>query len=468
MGNLGLALAMSLSAAAGAAVLSPLLWNGAATRWQTLIGYGFAGGLVLTTLIMRAGFAAKLGLSFGVTAAGLIVVAAVGVFAYRLLRKWGVIPSIAESSRDAAQETGWRRLAWFAFVALTLVRVAALGLEAWWRPLFPWDAWDIWGPKTKIWFESRDLNNFYGHFDNGYPPAINLVQIWANLGLGAWDDAKMNVAWPLLLGALVLAAYGQARTIGASPLAAAIVSYLLASLPILDVHAALAGYADLPLAVTFGLAAIAFFVWVATHDRRQLALALLFAALTPLYKIPGAIWSLTMVPALLVALYDRASGRKALRWGMAIVIVGLLAGGYVYAKQRNFAMTLYQAHFSPNPTSGIVLENYLVLDNYHLVWYLLAVALLLWWRAAIAKAMLPATVLIASGLVFLAVSFFFTNSVEWWGDYGTLNRATLHFVPALVFYLFLISRTSISLNTTTPLSATDVSAPGTDSAPPGS
>ena len=114
MGNLGLALAMTLSAVAGAAVLSPVLWNGAATRWQTLIGYGFAGGLVLTTLIMRAGFAAKLGLSFGVTAAGLIVVAAGGVFAHRLLRKWGVITPIVESSTEASRETGWRRRAWFA------------------------------------------------------------------------------------------------------------------------------------------------------------------------------------------------------------------------------------------------------------------------------------------------------------------------------------------------------------------
>jgi hypothetical protein len=463
MGNFGLALAMVLSGAAGAAVLSALLWDGAATRWQTLLGYGFAGGLALTTLVMRAGFAAKLGLSFGVTAAGLVLVAGGGILAYRLLRKRGVTASTV-APRSAPEETGWRRIAWLGLIALTLVRVATLGLEAWWRPLFPWDAWDIWGPKTKIWFETRDLNNLYGHFENGYPPAINLVQIWANLGMGAWDDAKMNVAWPLLLGALVLAAYGQARTIGASRLAAAMVSYLLASLPILDAHAALAGYADLPLAVTFGLAAIAFFVWVETHDRRQLVLALLFAAMPPLYKIPGAIWSLTMVPALLVALYERASGRKALRWGLAIVIAGLFVGGYVYAKQRNFAMTLYQAHWAPNPTSGFVLENYFVLDNYHLVWYLLAAALLVGWRVAISKAMRPATVLVAAGLSFLVVSFFFTNSTEWWGDYGTLNRATLHFVPVVVFYLFLISRSSISLGTTTGRAGTAAAAPGTDRA----
>ena len=87
MGNIGLALTLLLSLAAGVAVLSPLLWNGAATRWQTLVGYGFAAGLVLTTLIMRAGFAARLGLSFGVTAAGLVLATAIGAAATLLLRR---------------------------------------------------------------------------------------------------------------------------------------------------------------------------------------------------------------------------------------------------------------------------------------------------------------------------------------------------------------------------------------------
>jgi hypothetical protein len=55
-------------------------------------------------------------------------------------------------------------------------------------------------------------------------------------------------------------------------------------------------------------------------------------------------------------------------------------------------------------------------------------------------------------MAFLAVSFFFTNAADWWGDYGTINRATMHLVPALIFYLFLISRASISIKTATPRS----------------
>ena len=453
MGSFGLALAFCLSWAAGMAVLAPLLWSGATTRWQALAAYGFAAGLVLTTLVMRATFAAKLGLSFGVTAAGLVFVAMVGVGATVLLRRRGILADKSAASPSLTTSlttpTVWSRLLWFVLVTLTIARIATLTLEAWWRPLFPWDAWQIWGPKTKIWFETRDLYNLYGHFDNGYPPAINLLQVWANLGLGAWDDARMNMAWPLLLAALALAAYGQARRVGASPLAAAIVAYLLASIPILDTHAALAGYADLPLAVTFGLAAIAFFVWVVTDDWRQLVLALLFAAMAPLYKIPGIAWSLTLAPALLVALLGRMPGRKSVRWVAAIVVAVIAAGAYLYARQRNFALNFYQAHVSANSSSSFVLDNYFLLDNYHLVWYMAFAALIFWWRAAIAKPLRPATTLIAAGVAFLLLSFFFTNSAEWWGDYGSINRATLHLVPALVFYLFLLSRSSLSPSTKT-------------------
>ncbi|MEO8740900.1 MAG: hypothetical protein ABI537_14515 [Casimicrobiaceae bacterium] len=444
MGTPGLIAAFALSWVAGMAVLAPLLWNGRATRWQTLAGYGFAAGMVLTTLVMRITFAAKLGLSFGVTAAGLTLVAIAGIGATVLLRRRGFFNATATKEASLLEPSVWGRLLWFLLLALTALRITTLLLEAWWRPLFPWDAWQIWGPKTKIWFETRDLNNLYGHFENGYPPAINLIQVWANLGVGSWDDAKMNLAWPVLLGALALAGYGQARRVGASPLAAAVVAYLLASIPMLDAHAALAGYADLPLAVTFGLAAIAFFVWVVSDDWRQLVLALLFAAMAPLYKIPGIAWSLTLAPALLVAMLGRTPGRKALRWVATIVVAVLASGAYLYAKERNFSLNFYQAHVSVNSSSGFVLDNYFLLDNYHLVWYMTVAALICWWRAAIAAPLRPATTLIAAGVAFLVLSFFFTNSAKWWGDYGSINRATLHLVPALIFYLFLLSRSSLS------------------------
>ena len=447
MGAAGLVVALALSTAAGVALLLPLATAGRGLNWQAVLGYGLAGGLTLTTLLMRGASALGLGLGFGVTAASLGAITAAGLgVAWWLPRH--PVNRLDVTARPVVAEAGlartpWRTVLWILFVGLATVRVAGIALETWWRPLFPWDAWDIWAPKTKIWFFSRDLGNFYGHFDNGYPPAINLIQLWSSLGLGTWDDARMNMAWPLMLGALGLAAYGQARAVGATPLVASITAWAMTSLPILNVHAVLAGYADLPLAVVYGMAAMALIVWSITGSWQQLVLAVAFAAMPPLYKIPGVIWSLTLVPAALVALLVRAPRRTALRWAVGLVALTIVAGAYLYARHRNFALTLYQAQVRPHDSTGFITDNYLILGNYHLLWYALLVAVLLCARQAVSAALRPATVLLATGLGFLAASFFFTNSAQWWGDYGTINRATLHFAPLVVFYLCVLSRASL-------------------------
>lgn len=448
MGIPGLVLAFLLSAAAGVAIVGMLFRHDWRTHRALIAGYGIATGLVLTTLATRAAFALGWGLAFPAAAGALLILTAAGAGI-----GWFAAAGIAPQRRPAlvapaGPPIATRVLAWL-FVTLAGVRVVSVGLETWWRPLFPWDAWEIWGPKTKIWFLARDLNNFYGHFDNGYPPGINLLQIWANLGMGAWDDARMNLAWPLMLAALALAGYGQVRALGGSVLAAAILAWLLVSLPMLDTHAALAGYADLPLAVMLALAAFAFIGWTLSGDNRQLALAIVVALTPPLFKIPGLLWSLALVPAFLFAVYVRHRHVGWVRWGLPAGTLALGALAAVVAAKRNFSLTQYQAHLAPNATTSYLADNFLWLGNYHLLFWLLPVALVLAWREVIGRELRSASLLVGSGLAFLAVSFYFTNTTLWWADYGTINRATIHFAPVLVYYLFLISRASLSRSGTT-------------------
>jgi hypothetical protein len=225
----------------------------------------------------------------------------------------------------------------------------------------------------------------------------------------------MNIAWPLLLGALALGGYGQALRLGASPLSAAIVSYLLVSAPILDAHAALAGYADLPLAVVFGLAAIAFFAWAITNDTRQLVLSIAFASMAPLFKIPGVIWSLMLVPGILVAFFPEKQRRQSVALGRRRCRRGTGRGGLSLCQAAEFRADAISAHVEPNAASGFVFDNYFLLDNYHLLWYFVVAALVVWWRHALSSTLRPATAFVAACVAFLAVSFFFTNSAEWWG-----------------------------------------------------
>ena len=66
-----------------------------------------------------------------------------------------------------------------------------------------------------------------------------------------------------------------------SLLAALVGAYLVASLPLLDVHVALAGYADLMMACVYTLAALAFYRWTLAPRPARRRLALLLALCLP-------------------------------------------------------------------------------------------------------------------------------------------------------------------------------------------
>ena len=87
----------------------------------------------------------------------------------------------------------------------------------------------------------------------------------------------------------------------------------------------------------------------------------------------------------------------------------------------------------------------MVMDNWHLLWYLVAVALVLSFPRLLAPSFRSMTVLLLSAVSFLAVVFFFTHVQAWAEDYTTINRALLHMVPMLLFYVMVLFREAVSL-----------------------
>jgi hypothetical protein len=110
---------------------------------------------------------------------------------------------------------------WWILVAWLALRFALLGLAVTWQPLYPWDAWIQWATKARVWYELGRLAPFAlpdawfaangaVYFDSAphYPSTMPLLQVWANLALGRWDDALMNWPWWQIAVALTLAVYG--------------------------------------------------------------------------------------------------------------------------------------------------------------------------------------------------------------------------------------------------------------------
>ena len=253
-----------------------------------------------------------------------------------------------------------------------------------------------------------------------------LLQVWGSVALGRWDDTAMNWPWLLMLVALTLAVFGALRGEGVAPLVSLLGAYFVASLPMLDVHVALAGYADLPMAAIYTLAALALYRWTQRRAMRDAAVALFFTLCCPLIKTPGWIWPLTLVPALVIALFPRR-GMRILGVILALGVLTLLA-----IARTSPTILGYQLRLEFAPAWRSLAEVYFLFGNWNLLWFGLIALFAIGWRQLRTPQLAPLAVVAASGLAFLFVVFGFTNAVDWVVDYTTVNRATLHLAPLLV------------------------------------
>jgi len=410
--------------------------------WPTLLGYGYLAGALATTLVMRLLDVVGMRLGFLNIALALILLIAFGIWAGRGIPRRGL-----RFGSDWRILSGWHKAAFAGLLCLVVIRLGGLGLEVIWQPLYSWDAWSQWATKARVWYETGHLKSFVApdiwlqggnvYYDRAphYPPAIPLLQAWASFGLGRWDDALMNLPWLLGAIALAMAFYGQARQWGIAPLFAMMFTYFLISLPLLDAHVALAGNADLFLGAVYGLAAFAFFHWIRSRDTWQGAMAILLGAGCILLKQPGIGWALSLLPALWVALAPRAGLIGTLILSV-LGLAALLFFDWIFGS--GFILMGYYINLKFVPVWGALWDNLIILDNWHLLFYLVAAALFLFLPRLLAPAYRAMTVAVGTALVFILTIFFFTQTSIWVADYTVVNRALLHLVPMLMFYVMVL------------------------------
>lgn len=437
---LTLAAGVLLPWAAGSAVLHALLVRrGSSDPWLEA-AYGHFVGIGLVMILLTAQDALGWRLAFAPVAVALGLTAVAGVAIAR--RAQPAVPTPTRSTGTV--EPVPQSLRWFAVVAVALlaVRFGTLAVEVLLRPLFAWDAWSQWATKAKAWSGLRELVPFISYEDwiqrvpgftdtaPNYPPTIPLLQTWMSLALGRWDDALINLPWLAAYVALGLGVFGQLRGLGAGTSWAAIATYLALSLPMLNVHVALAGYADLHLAAVYALAVLALARWEATGDRASLILLASVAYLLPLLKIPGIAWLGTLVAGLVVAASRAARLRVAAgaipALALAAAVAYLMRPGRVgvlpAAEQQDIAQSLVQHLFA--------------FGSWNLLWFLFPIALAVGWREVVARKATAAA--LACGFGILVWTFFFTKTGDWVVDYTTVNRALLHVAPAAVAFAVLV------------------------------
>lgn len=446
----GLLLPWALGITALAAIRSRARPLAAAGEIAWLAGAGYLVGAFLLTLWMRA--LSLAGIRFGVATIALPLAAltvALGWIAWRRDRR-----PIVDATRDALRAlvrspglVGAARTLWIVAIVWLAIRFVLLGLEVTWQPLYPWDAWIQWATKARVWYELGYLapfartiewlqanGAFYFDASPEYPPTVPLLQAWTCYALGRWDDALMNWPWWQFLFALTLATYGGLRRVDAGPAASLAAAFFVASLPLANVHVALAGYADLPLAAFYAIGVLAFVQWHASRQASDAIVALLLLLACTQTKNPGIAWALTVAPAVLVSLMPkRGLTVAAVMFAAALLLFAVLA-------QTQPVVFNYQLHLDYAPAWSALAESFFLLGNWHLLWYGAIAAALLAWRGLIAPSLAPFTVVIAAGTLFLFFVFGFTTARAWVTEQTTVNRAALHFAPLVAIFTVLAFR----------------------------
>lgn len=417
-------------------------------------GCGFLAGAFVLTLWMRAVSMLQMHFSVAIVAlplAGVMLVPA--AVAWRRLRD----PQYAAPAGAADAPSRAARMLWFGIAGWMALRFVLLLLEVLWTPLYPWDSWVQWATKARVWYgmgrmvpfvhsEQWFAANGAAWFDAApnYPATVPLWQVWSSLALGRWDDALMNLPWWLTALALALAVYGLLRSSGASALSAMIGAWLVSSLPLANVHVALAGYADLPMAAYYTTAALALWRWNLSRRWTDAALALLLALACLTIKTPGIVWASTLVPAAIVARWPRR-GLRIVGIGVAVTLFALL----VLARTHPVVLG-YRLHLDFEPAWVGLIDSFFLLGNWHLLWYAAIACAVVAWRDLRSPRLQPLGITIGVGFVFLAVVFAFTNARNWVANQTTINRAVLHIAPLVTVWVVLLASQWMERHRTSP------------------
>ena len=423
------------------------LQRGTERNLGLVVGYGYLLGALATSLAMRALDAVGMRWSAPLIAAELIVLSVVAcVFAQP-----GSLASVRERVRAGFPHvrglTVPQRFVFFGALALIVVRLCSLGLEVTWRPLLPWDAWAHWATKARVWYEYRQIAHFVdpaqwlasgtamqfvdAHSD--YPATVPLLQAWTALCLGRWDESLVNMPWLAILAALGVAFYAQLRRLGIGVAQAMLVTYLLLSMPFVDLHVAVAGYVDIFIAATYGMAAMALWQWVRTRSGFDATLALLCALACIAIKKEGVIWALTLLPPVLVAINRRIGLAAVAALGAALLL-------YLLFGPTELVVLGYALRTRFSNVSRPMFEHFFEMDNWHLLFYLTLIVLVLRWRALFSVETAPMTVTMLGASAFVFVVFFFSSAAVGVAEETLVNRLPLHLAAALAFYLALLWR----------------------------
>lgn len=427
----------------------------AADRWCAAGGGWIVGAAACGVLVRLLASKSLADVPLRVGACAAIVGAACGLFAWWTRQAAGAPPAMASTPFARRGDRAWVAL----LLALLAWRGWILFDDVLLHPTLPWDAWAVWLAKAKAWVlagridPSVPYEAWIGHpvaaTRTGvawmYPELIPWMAVWMAGGTH-WIEPLIGLLWFGLGVALLMLHYGQWRALGVRPLAACAGTYVLGSIPLLDVHVTLGGYADLWIAAVLSMGAHAWLRWSCLGERRQLGIVVVAMAVLPLLKLEGSVWSIILgLACLFRALPPHLRARRFLigAGALLLIVIACIALGLPWTGvARRYLDTgrffdLGQIGVSAASLAAALWAQW----NWNLLWFALPIALWWnrrrWWRSRMTRRLVA---FVALPFVVMFGLFLFTSAARYAQSYSAVNRLLLQITPLLVDVLVLALR----------------------------
>lgn len=335
-------------------------------------------------------------------------------------------------------------------IAFIAIRLIAIFFEVYNRPTFPWDAWATWAYKSRIWFEFGQMMPFVDAQDwlsgpnlpafnidaRQYPNLVPLVHIWPALHIGVWNEPLLNLPWFFCLLAILSIFYGFLRQLGQSRVHGLLATALLVSIPLLHVHTALAGYADIWLAGAYLLGVIGVYSYFKFENRAYLLFVLVSLLALMAIKREGLILAPTLfLPLVWRYLRSRPRHRRAVFASIPTAFVLLAAVHYFELLQlvewKNGQARLSLPYIGDHllefkaPWSAVY-KSFFGAGTWNLFWFVVPGYLLLMLKGRSGQSAAKLTLLAPLASLFtMFIIFTFTNNHLWLESGTAFNRTLL-------------------------------------------
>ncbi|MBA6414067.1 hypothetical protein H2508_13190 [Parahaliea sp. F7430] len=441
----------------GSLLMARLLASSKANNCYLTLGHGYFLGVFLVTAILRLLDGLNWSVDFYTVVAFLV---ALGGAALIPLQK-----SFNDKSEvnTTVKVSGGEKAIIVILIGLIALRYGTILIEVLERPLYPWDAWMNWAPKAVVWFHNGEISTFVspsswlnisneivytlGNYSSStYPESVPLLYWWMMMAGQSDSSPAILVPWVLAPIALGFSLYGYLRVKGVGPFLAVVAVYMLVNTPFVNVHSALAGYADIWMAAVFSLALFSLGAFEDTGEVRWLVLCIMWCIVCGTVKKPGIVLGLIVIAGLARAVFKPRLLKEltVVAFSFSAFLVALILGvKFVVPSLGTFQLDLSTISVSKigairlgfDDVGEAAIATLFGMLNWNITFYLVVVVMV--FAAILMRDLRPNNAQLVVGFVvlFLAFIYSFTHYSLQLKDYTTFNRTVLYVLPSIIYLL---------------------------------